>query len=59
MSRRQKDPLRALTAEEQPWLQRINRVQSEPASHVLRAKLLLSVAVWDRFTEAARAFCRL
>ena len=58
MSRRQKDPLRALTAEEQQWLQRISRAESEPASHVLRAKLLLAVAGGASFTEAARSVGR-
>lgn len=58
MARRQKDPLRTLTAEEQAWLQRISRAQSEPASHVLRAKLLLAVAAGASFAAAARAVGR-
>jgi len=58
MSRRQKDPLRALTTEEQQWLERISRAQSEPASHVLRAKLLLAVAAGASFTAAARSVGR-
>lgn len=58
MSRRQKDPLRTLTVEEQEWLERISRAQSEPASHVLRAKLLLAVAAGASFTAAARAVGR-
>ncbi len=58
MSRRQKDPLRALTAEEQQWLQRSSRAHSEPASHGLRAKLLLAVAGGASFSEAARAVGR-
>ena len=44
MSRRQKNPLRRLTAEECQWLTRIARSTSEPASHVVRAKHLLAVA---------------
>src|SRR5215212_7434695 len=44
MTRRQKDPLRPLTADEQEWLARIGRSQSDPASHVLRARVLLAVA---------------
>ncbi len=58
MSRRQKDPLRPLTVEEQQWLQRISRAESEPASHVLRAKLLLTVAAGASFTDAARSVGR-
>lgn len=58
MSRRQKDPLRSLTVEEQQWLERISRAQSEPASHVLRAKLLLAVAAGASFTAAARSVGR-
>jgi hypothetical protein len=49
MTRRQKDPLRALTEEERHLLERqllvrISRSHAEPASHVARAKALLSVA---------------
>ena len=54
MTRRQKDPLRALTEEERTWLERISRSQSEPASHVARAKQILAVAAGDSYTEAAR-----
>ena len=54
MTRRQKDPLRALTEEERSWLERISRSQNEPASHVARAKQLLAVAAGDSYTEAAR-----
>lgn len=54
MTRRQKDPLRALTEEERSWLERISCSQSEPASHVARAKQLLAVAAGDSYTEAAR-----
>ncbi|MCP4602045.1 MAG: helix-turn-helix domain-containing protein, partial [Proteobacteria bacterium] len=38
MTRRQKDPLRPLTDEERTVLTKISRAQSEPASHVARAK---------------------
>jgi transposase len=54
MTRRQKDPLRPLTDEEQTVLTRISRAQSEPASHVARAKALLAVASGHSYTTAAR-----
>ena len=54
MTRRQKDPLRSLTAEEQAALERLSRSQSEPASHVARAKALLAVAAGQTYTAAAR-----
>ena len=55
MTRRQKDPLRPLTEEELTVLTRISRAQSEPASHVARAKALLAVASGQSYTAAARA----
>ena len=55
MTRRQKDPLRSLTPDEQQWLERISRSQSDPASHVARAKILLAVAAGATFTTAAQA----
>src|SRR5688572_19462641 len=55
MTRRQKDPLRPLTPDQQEWLERISRSQSDPASHVARAKILLAVAAGASFTAAARA----
>src|SRR5687768_9224722 len=55
MTRRQKDPLRPLTAEEQTAIERLSRSQSEPASHVARAKALLAVAAGHNFTAAAQA----
>lgn len=55
MTRRKKDPLRALTSAEREWLERISRAQSEPASHVARAKAILAVADGKNYTEAARA----
>ena len=54
MTRRQKDPLRPLSAEEREVLERLSRAQSDPASHVARAKALLSVADGASYTEAAR-----
>jgi transposase len=53
MTRQKKDPLRALTAEEREWLVRISRAQSEPASHVVRAKAILAIADGKNYTEAA------
>lgn len=55
MTRRKKDPLRALSRAEREWLERISRAQSEPASHVIRAKVLLAVADGKNYTEAAAA----
>jgi len=55
MTRRQKDPLRALTPEQQTALERLRRSQSEPASHVARAKALLAVAAGQTYTAAAQA----
>jgi transposase len=54
MTRRKKDPLRILTDEEQKWLERISRSQSEPSAHVIRAKEILAVATGHSYTEAAR-----
>lgn len=54
MSRPQKEPLRSLTNEERSFLQQISRAQSEPASHVARAKAIFAVAGGHTFTEAAR-----
>ena len=55
MTRRQKDPLRPLTEEERTLLEQISRSQSEPASHVARAKALLAVADGKSYTDAAKA----
>jgi transposase len=54
MTGRRKDPLRALTEEERKWLERISRSQSEPVSHVVRAKEILAVADGCSYTEAAQ-----
>ena len=55
MTRRKKDPLRSLTHEEREVLRQISRAQSEPASHVARAKALLAVARGKSYTAAAQA----
>jgi transposase len=55
MTRRQKEPLRPLTDEERSVLKQVSRGQSEPASHVARAKALLAVAAGKSYTEAATA----
>ena len=55
MTRRQKDPLRPLTAAEHAALDRLSRSHSEPASHVARAKALLAVAAGETYTAAAHA----
>ena len=55
MTRRKKDPLRPLTSAEREWLERISRAESEPASHVMRAKEILAVADGKNYLEAAVA----
>jgi hypothetical protein len=55
MARRQKEPLRPLTANERSELGRVARASTEPAGRAARAKALLAVADGARFTEAARA----
>jgi hypothetical protein len=54
MTRRQKDPLRALTNEEQQELERISRATSESATRVARAKALLAVAQRLSYIVAAQ-----
>ncbi len=54
MSRRQNDPLRSLTNDEQHQLERLGRTQTESAAQVARAKALLAVAAGQSFTAAAR-----
>jgi hypothetical protein len=54
MSRQQKEPLRAMTEEEEAWLQRIARATREPANHVIRAKQLVAVAAGQSYSQAAR-----
>jgi len=54
MTRRRKDPLRSLTGEERDVLEQISRSYSEPASHVARSKIVLSVADGKTYAEAAQ-----
>src|ERR671938_448090 len=54
MSRRQKDPLRALSAEERMTLTRLSRSQRAPAAQVARATALLAVAGGESYTVAAQ-----
>ena len=54
MSRRQKDPLRALSAEEREELTRLSYSQSAPAAQVARATALLAVADGQSYLAAAR-----
>jgi hypothetical protein len=58
VTRRQKDPLRALTEEERGALEQLSRAHSEPASHVIRAQLILAVAAGRSYTAAARGVGR-
>ena len=55
MPRHQMNPLRPLTEEERAWLEGISRAHSEPASHVARARALLSVDAGKTYTAAAQA----
>ena len=54
MSRRRKDPLRALTDDERASLEQVGRATSAPAALVTRARALLAVATGCSYTEAAR-----
>jgi transposase len=54
MTRRRKDPLRALTNEERTELSRLSRSSSVPAAQVARAAALLAVAEGRSYTAAAR-----
>ncbi len=54
MSRRQKNPLRPLSEEERKVMEQISRAQSEPASHVARARALLKVADGSTYGAAAQ-----
>jgi transposase len=54
MSRRRKDPLRALTDGERVSLEQLGRATSAPAALVTRARALLAVAEGCSYTEAAR-----
>lgn len=55
MTRRQKHPLRELTAEERQTLEQVARATSESASRVARAKSLLAVCDGQSYTAAAQA----
>lgn len=55
MSRRRKDPLRPLTADERRHLTRLRRSATAPAAHVARAAMLLAVADGADYQTAARA----
>jgi homeodomain-containing protein len=55
MSRRRKDPLRSLTADERQELTRVSRRPTEPAARVARATVLLAVADGSDYQPAARA----
>src|SRR3954452_22273024 len=55
MSRRKKDPLRALTDAEGVELAQLSRSQAAPAVEVARARMLLAVADGDDYQQAARA----
>jgi transposase len=54
MSRRRKDPLRALTDGERSSLEQLGRATSAPAGVVARARAWVSVADGYSYTEAAR-----
>jgi transposase len=58
MSRRKKDPLRELTADERRELTRLSRSQAAPAVEVIRAQLLLAVADGDDYQTAAHSVGR-
>ena len=55
MSRRRKDPLRPLTADERQELTRRSRCHAAPAVRVARAVMLLAVADGSDYQGAARA----
>ena len=54
MSRRQKEPLRALSDEERMTLSRLSRLHRAPAAQVARATALLAVAEGQSYTAAAK-----
>src|ERR1700750_1567436 len=55
MSRRQKDPLRALTDEERHELTRLARSQVAPAAEVIRARILRAVAAGGDYPGGGRS----
>src|SRR5215218_4403595 len=58
MSRRRKDPLRPLTADERQALMRLSRSPSAPAAQVERARALLAIADGASYTAAAHQIGR-
>ncbi len=58
MSRRKKDPLRPLTDDELAVLTRLSRSQSESATRVARAALILAVARGSDYQQAAESIGR-
>ncbi len=54
MASPQKEPLRAMTAEEQAALERIAQASSARVDRVRRAQALLAVATGESFAQAAR-----
>ena len=54
MSKIQKDPLRALTQQEEQALQKLAKATSERVDVVKRAKVLLSVKAGKSYTQAAQ-----
>ena len=54
MTRRRKDPLRALTDEERLALSRLSRSSHAPAAQVARATALLAIADGQSYTSAAQ-----
>src|SRR3954463_1289912 len=54
MSRRRKEPLRALTDDERASLEQVGRATSAPAGVVARARALVAVADGCSYTEAAQ-----
>jgi transposase len=55
MSRRRKDPLRALTDDERQELAQLSRSRTAPAARVARAVALLAVADGSDYQQAAKA----
>jgi transposase len=53
MSRRKKDPLRALSADERGEVERLSRSGREPAKVVAHAKAVLAVATGAKYSAAA------
>ena len=58
MTRRQKDPLRVLSADERTYLEQLSRAHSAPAAQVSRARMLLAVANGTSYLEAAHSVGR-